>query len=95
MFYIYLKELNSMSNLNWFKKININYLMNINKGVFYDETYEDVEDLVTYSHDIIDRNLKRSNFRFEYTINKVYQNSSFKLTKLCKSLFLKLILSKP
>jgi hypothetical protein len=55
---------------------------------FYDDTYDNVPDLTAYSADIIARHLQRSDFRFEYTINRVYSNSSFKLTKLlCNELF--------
>ena len=53
-------------------------------SIFYDDTYENIEDLTQYSVEIIERNLRRSDFRFEYTIHRVYQNSSFKLTKLRK-----------
>ncbi len=57
-------------------------------SIFYDDTYDNVQDLTSYSSDIIGRQLKRSDFRFEYTLNRIYQNSSFKLTKLlCSELF--------
>ena len=61
----------------------LNYSLLKKKGIFYDETYENVEDLASYSSEVIGRNLRKSDFQFEYTISRVYQNSSFKLTKLC------------
>ncbi len=57
------------------------------KGVYYDETYANVEDITAYSTEIISRFTKKSSFRFEYSINKVTSNLGFKLTKtLCKEL---------
>ncbi len=52
-------------------------------GFYYDDSSEKIPDLTAYSADIIDRYLKNSLFRFEYTINKVHKNSSFKITKQC------------
>ena len=50
---------------------------------------ETLEDLVSYSVDIVNRVLKSSQFQFEYTINKVDDFNSYKLTKICKLFFKK------
>ena len=75
----------ALSKFNFYNLTNISFIIiNIWAGVYYDDTYTNVPDLVAYSADIIDRILKTSSFRFEYSIKKVYQNSTFKLTKTCR-----------
>ena len=51
-------------------------------GVFYDDSYDQVPDIVEYSINIINRLYKTSYFEFEYSINKVNLNNSYKLTKI-------------
>lgn len=55
-----------------------------NKGVFYDDTHDNIEDLVAYSADSINRYLKPSSFQFEYTINKLEGHNTYKVTRTCK-----------
>lgn len=50
------------------------------EAVYYDETYSNVEDLVSYSVDVINRLLKQSTFQFEYSITKASNPNSYKLT---------------
>ena len=59
-------------------------MINLKKGIYYDDTYTNVSDLVAYSSDIIDRYLKTGSFRLDYSITKVYKNSSFRLSKSSK-----------
>ncbi len=53
------------------------------KGIFYDETYDDVEYLTSYSFEAIDRLYQNSNFKLDYTITKAFKNQSYQLTKTC------------
>ncbi len=60
----------------------LNYL--IKQGVFYDDTYENIEDIVSYSVKIVNMNLKNSTFSFDYSIIKVEDYNAYTLTKICK-----------
>ena len=58
----------------YFKKI---------KGIFYDDTFEYVEDFVAYNAEIIkNMTLQNNTFKFEYSINKIKNSEMVKLSKL-------------
>jgi hypothetical protein len=54
-------------------------------GVYYDDTHENVEDLVSYNVDIMNRVLKPGTFQFEYSINKIEKYNTYRLTKSRKN----------
>lgn len=80
----------SKSHLKNFKQTLKHYNTNrTNLGVYYDDTHDNVEDLVSYSVDVTNRVLKSSSFQFEYSINRVDHFNSYKLTKTCTPFFFK------
>ena len=52
--------------------------------VYYDDSYDNVEDLVSYSVDSVNRLHRSSNFQFEFKLNKVYKNDGYALVKISK-----------
>lgn len=67
--------------------LKVNYCDNFNfkkiKGIFYDDTFEYVEDFVAYNAEIIkDMILQNNTFKFEYSINKIKNSEMVKLSKL-------------
>lgn len=60
--------------------------------MYYDDTYDNVEEIVSYSIESINRLLKTNQFQLEYSINKVDKNGSYKLVKTCKSLSFLLVI---
>ena len=69
--------------------LNQSFILNvliilIEKGVFYDETYDDVEDLVDYAFEINNRLFKDRLFQFDYSIIRVRMHEGLKLSKKCK-----------
>jgi len=67
-----------------FKFYILIFLNRSKKGVFYDETYDNVEDIVSHSVKLVNMNLKNITFSFEYSIVKVENYNSYKLTKMRK-----------
>ena len=69
--------------------LNQSFILNvliilIEKGVFYDETYDDVEDLVDYAFEINNKLFKDRLFQFDYSIIRVRMHENLKLSKKCK-----------
>ncbi|CAF0769509.1 unnamed protein product [Brachionus calyciflorus] len=50
-------------------------------SVFYDDSFENIEDLISYSVDSVNRVFRQSRFQFEYSAFKVEKTKTFKLTK--------------
>ena len=58
------------------------------KGIFYDDTYDNIVDYVSYAVDIVNKNIKSSSgFKFEYSIYKVAIESTFKITNKRLSIY--------
>lgn len=54
-------------------------------SVFYDDTYDHMEDIIKYSVDIVNRQIQPvDHFEFEITLNKVDNSNSFRLSRICK-----------
>jgi glutamate receptor, ionotropic kainate 2 len=57
-------------------------------SIFYDEKYENMEDLVAYTIEANNHLNRKNSFQFEYTITRVKDSNAYKLTEqLCKEIY--------
>ncbi len=64
-------------------KKNKRNLKIIFKGIFYDDTYDDVKEIVSYIIETNNYSTKKYLFQFEYSLNKIINSEGYKLTKQC------------
>ena len=57
------------------------------QGIYYDDTYENVAELVNYSVILINKQLSSHSLQLDYTINKLVEENSYKLTRIRESCF--------
>lgn len=58
-------------------------IISFSKGIFYDDSYENIEDFVSYAVEAINNLLyEKSSIQFEYFITKIDLQESVKLINL-------------